>query len=268
MFGGYRTAHEWQMTELAGLGLLRAKGELNDAQFLTAAGARITRPVLEMDSATCHHLYAEVLRDHFPNALFVHTIRDVRSWVTSVLDMMLRKRIARTMLAMDYSGTEIDYLASMTGGAYDLHATPDTDDSAAVPALLRYWSAHLRRLAEALPSERTLRVHTSELGDSAAVLAGLVGVDPATLHMEVSHANRASIALDRMAAFDSSDVRETYDEYCAESMAEHFPVAHLRWQESAKVGAVPSPSQWQRHYGATEVLIAESVRRIGSSAGR
>lgn len=85
-----------------------------------------------------------------------------------------------------------------------------------------------------LPPEWTLGVHTSEMGDSASALAGLVDVVPATLLMEVSHANRTSIALDRMAAFDSSDVRETYDEYCEELMAEHFPVEHLRWQESAK----------------------------------
>jgi hypothetical protein len=59
-------------------------------------------------------------------------------------------------------------------------------------------------------------------------LAALVGVPEQTLRLDLSHANRNPVALDRFVAFDSPALRDVYEEHCAEVMAELFPEAHER----------------------------------------
>lgn len=265
MFANYRTAHEFELMELVELAMARARGELDDEQFLTAAGPRLTAPELEMDSTTSHHLYPEVLRDRFPRAAFVHTVRDVRSWVTSLLDMVLRKRIARRHIDLVYSAWETEYLMSMTDHSYDLRPDNREDDSSSVPALMRYWGEHMRTLAEVLPPERSVVVRTTDLASSASDLAALVGIDPATLRIDYAHTNKSPRSLDRFGAFNSPAIRAAYDDYCADIMAEQFPDEHRAWQHLGSAPAAPA-SAWREHYAANEEWVIEAIHRYGPAA--
>ncbi|MDQ1249363.1 MAG: hypothetical protein QG597_3738 [Actinomycetota bacterium] len=267
MFGRYRTGHEWQLMELVEAGMARQSGALSDDEFLAAVGPRLTAPSLEMDSATGHHLYADVLRDRFPNAVFVHTVRDVRSWTSSLLDMVLRKRIARASIELPYSSWETDYLALMTEGTYDLRPECVDDDSAALPALMRYWAEHMRQMAEVLPAERTLRVRTDQLARRAPALARLTGVSVQILRTDLSHANQAPRSLDRFATFDSPALRAAYDRHCGAIMAEVFPEAHERWQ------AQPPPTQspqdaWAAYHVDLTRWVDEAIAQHGPTVAR
>lgn len=257
MFGRFRTGHEWQLLELVEAGMARQAGELSDDEFLAAVGPRLTSPSLEMDSATSHYLYADLLRDRFPRAVFVHTVRDVQSWSSSLLDMVLRKRIARTQMNIAYSAWETEYLARMTEGTYNLDPASVDDDSACLPALMRYWAAHMREMVEVLPTERSLRVRTCDLADSAPALAALVGVLPGDLRTDLSHANRAPLSLDRYSTFDSPQLRAAYDEHCADIMAEVFPEAHARW--TAGVGRSDADSSPEEVWAAYHEEVAQWV---------
>lgn len=269
MFGNYRSAHEWQMAVLIRHGIARLRGDLDDAGFLQAVGPRLTSPRLEMDSATCHHLYADVLRDEYPNALFVHTIRDVHSWVNSALDMLLRKRIARRRLGIDDSDWERAYVEHLTAGTYDLAGDDGDGDVAAVPALMRYWSTHLHTMAEVVPPERTLRLRTADLSRSIGDVAAFVGVKPATLRADLSHVNRASLSFDRFAAVDAAEIRTVYADCCAEVMAESFPVEHRAWldRQRRRTAATDTPD-WQAYVRATEAWVAEAIDEYGEAAAR
>lgn len=132
---------------------------------------------LELDSTTSHHLYADFLRDRYPRAVFVHTIRDVASWTTSLLDMVLRQRIARA--------------------------------------------------------------RTHELRAVAPRLSALAGGLVQTLRLDLSHANRDPVALDRFATFDSPARREQARQMWAEhherttewvvaAISQHAPQTMLR----------------------------------------
>jgi hypothetical protein len=267
IFGNYRTGHEWQLPELLGPALARRRGELSDEGFLGAVGRRLVPASLEMDSATCHHLYVDVLRDRFPQAVFIHTIRDVRSWVSSLLDMVLRKQLARRLIRVPDSPSGREYLARLTEGAYDLDADPPGDDRACLVPLMRYWAAHLREMAARLPPERSLRIRPRDLRERLPELARFVGVPAATLRADLFHANRASIRFDRFAAFDSDELRATYDAHCAELMADLFPEEHAAWRTPGTSGPgepVNVPS-WDHYLAALDVWVAEAVRRHGST---
>lgn len=267
MFGRYRTGHEWELMELVAAGMARQKGVLSDAEFWTATGTRLASPSLEMDSATGHHLYVDLLRDRFPAARFIHTVRDVQSWVTSLLDMVLRKRIARAQLDVPYSIWETDYLRLMTEDTYDLRPDCVADDSASLPALMRYWAGHMRQLADELPAERSVRVRTTDLAAAAPALAELVGVPVQSLRTDLSHANRAPLTLDRFDVFDSPELRAAYDEHCADIMAEVFPQVHQRWL-ARSVPVRPPERVWAQYHEQVAAWVDWAIREYGASTAQ
>lgn len=270
VFGNYRSGHEWELMRLVGAGLARSRGELTDAQFLAVVGDRLEPAALEMDSATSHYLYTDVLRERFPRAVFVHTVRDVRSWVTSLLDMVLRKRLARRLVDVPYSVWESQYLDMMTEGNYDLDPERTADDGSSVPALMRYWAGHMRQMADHLPADRSLQVPTREIHQRIADLAALVGVPAHTLRADLAHANRAPVQFDRFAAFDGPELRATYDEYCADIMASVFPVEHATWQADMAAhdaGRVNSAG-WDAYLADSLEWVQAAVAAHGPQSGR
>lgn len=264
LFARYRSRHEWGLTELLPPALARCRGELDDAGFLRATGPRFVPATLEMDAATCHHLYADLLRDTFPRAVFVHTVRDVRGWATSLLDMGLRKRLARRQLGMTYTAGQTEYARLLTGGV-DI-ADPDVDDDrAALPGLMAFWADHVRGMADALPPERSLRVRTRDISSSHDALARVVGVPTATLRADLDHSNRAPATFDRFRAYDGDALRDAYSEHCADLMAELFPEEHAAWWGSRPE---PDASGWWSYVEESRRWSREMVARYGGAAGR
>lgn len=265
IFGNYRTGHEWKLPELAEAGLARQAGELTDDEFIAAVGPRLASPTLELDSATSHHLYADLLRERFPRAVFIHTVRDVRSWIASLLDMELRQRLGRAQTGLAESHWERRVFAAMTEETYDSGTEIVADDRASLPALMRYWAVHMRTMADVLPGERSLRVPTANLSAAEQQLAALVGVPPDTLRFDLSHANRAAVRLDRFAVFDSPEVREVYHQHCADIMAQVFPQVHSRMfttpLDDSAAARQTAQTAWDEHVVNMRTWVADAVEK-------
>lgn len=268
MFGNYRSAHEWNLLDLVGIGLARERGEISDADFWAAAGPRLTTPSLEMDSCTSHHLYVDLLARRFPQARFVVTIRDVGGWVTSLLDMVLRKRIAREFLDVPYSPWERDYLDRVTGNTYVIEPGDHGDDRASLAPLMRYWADHLRTMDRDVPTDRAVVVRTQDLAARAADVGALVGVPASTLRIDLAHANRSPATLDRLSTFWDADLRTAYLATCAEAMGEHFPDHHARLLTlpTPSLGEADRAARWRAHEESTRVWVEEAVRTHGPAA--
>ena len=246
--------------ELVGLGLARQRGDLSVEDFWPRTGRRLDPPSLEMDSATSHYLYADLLAERYPKAVFLHSVRDVGGWVSSVLDMVLRKRLARRIIDIPYSEWESNYLSRMTEGRYDLDPSNTSDDSASLAPLMRYWADHMRSMPRLLPPERTLVVRTRDIAERLGDLASHVGVPTQTLRADLAHANRAPLSFDRFAAFATDEVRATYDNECASIMAELFPQEHAAWLPGQHDSA---PTDWDVYVTALDVWVADAVARFG-----
>lgn len=268
IFGNYRSGHEWQLMELLAPALARRKGELSDEDFLLATGKRLLPVSLEMDSTTCHHLYTDLLLARFPHAVFLHTVRDVRSWATSLLDMTLRKRLAGRIIKIEYTASGLAYFRLMTGGAYDFDPGYSGDDRTSLIPLMRYWAAHMGEMSRLLPAERSLRLRARDIRNSLPEIARLTGVPVATLRADLAHANQAPLRFDRFSAFDCAELREAYNEYCAEIMADIFPEEHAAWlahcAEDRHSGV--EALDWETYLAAVEAWVTDAVRRYGPSA--
>lgn len=265
LFGNYRAAHEWRMGELVSAGLRYRNGQTDSDQFWFEVTPRLSQPALEMDSATCHHLYAEELVHRFDHAVFIHSVRDVGGWITSLLDMALRYRLGRARVGHDYTSTELDYIQEMTDGQYDHTAPLDEDDAACIVPLMRYWAEHMHRMARELPADRSLTVRTSALSDQVPQIAELCGIPVETLRKDLAHTNQSPLRFDRMAAFDSSEMRHAYEQHCADIMSRMFPREHealgSRWGSEAA-------SSWQEHVAATERWVDATIETTGAPVVR
>ena len=262
VFGRYRTGHEIGMRELLGPGMAWRRGTIDAPQFWAQTTPRLTRPALEMDSATSHHLYADLLVERFPQAVFIHTIRDVGGWVTSLLDMAQRYRYARTRLGMAYEDNEIEYMALMSEGKAGPYREANSPDVAAVAPMMRFWADHMHRMAKVLPANRGLVLATNTIGERLGDLAELCGIPVETLRADLAHANRAPHTLDRLALYRTDEIRATYDEYCADLMKRFFPREHEQAFEQAE------DLDWDAHCVATEQWVIDAIETHGPAVGR
>jgi hypothetical protein len=260
IFGRYRSGHEWDLMDLVETGLARQRGDLTDDGFWRATGRRLDPPSLEMDSTTSHYLYADLLAERYPRAVFVHSVRDVGGWASSVLDMVLRKRLARRRLEIPYSRWESQYLAQMTEGRYDLDPASVENDSASLAPLVRYWAAHMARMPRVLPADRTVVVRTKDIPQRLDDLAALVGVPVETLRDDLAHANRAPLTFDRFALFADDEVEQAYRENCATTMADLFPAEHEAWSASRPSA---STTDWDEYVAALDEWVADAIERHG-----
>lgn len=268
IFGNYRSGHEWKLVELLGPALARRRGVIDDREFTEATGRRLIPASLEMDSATCHHLYTDFLLQRFPKAIFFHTIRDVLSWTTSLLDMVLRKRLAGRLIPVTYPAQVEDYFRFLTDGSCPSLPDDDSDDRASMVPLMRYWAMHMREMAALLPADRSLCVRVRDIGDRLPEIAEFAGVPLATLRHDLSHVNRARLKFDRFQAFNSPELRAAYDELCADIMADQFPQEHAAWM-TRRAGNHPPQGDngaWDRHRNQVLDLTADAVRRYGPRA--
>lgn len=272
MFANYRSKHEHQLMDLVSAGLARGRGEFSDAAFLAALGPRLVPASLEMDAATCHHLYPEVLVERFPAAVFIQAVRDVGSWANSTLDMMLRKKLARRSMELPFSAWELEYQLALTGGDYSMDSS-QPEDYLALAHMMRFWADHMQALPKLVPADRLLQLRTRDLAPRVTDIADFVGVPAATMRLDLSHTNRAPMRFDRFSAGLSQQVRDTYLEFCSAPMAQWYPQEHQRWLARCAAGGADSVSlagraDWADYLGALGDWVADAVVTYGPSASR
>jgi hypothetical protein len=228
IFSAYRSGHELGTRDLLAAAVPWRLGEIDEHAFWRLSTPRLTRPVLELDAATCHHLYAGLLVQRYPRTVFIHTARDVGGWITSLLGMLQRYRFARRLRDLAMTEHEARYVALMTAGAFDVTQNPRDEDERAVIPLMCYWADHMRELASILPRETGLMVPTPSIAGARDNLARLSRVPPDTLWARGVHANRTPHTLSRLARYDTPAVRAAYDQSCAPIMSRLFPAEHER----------------------------------------
>jgi len=263
IFRDYRTGHEHQMLQLMSLGVARDAGRISSTEFWSEAGTRLTKPTLELDAATCHHMYADLLAERFPSCQFIHPIRDVRSWINSMLDMALRLRRVRRVLGIttqDWNDGSDFY----TGGVATLDPDDDGLDLDAVRPLMATWSTHMDAMARALPDGRTLRIRTADISQRISDLADFVGVPQETLRADSSHANRSPATFVRFSLPECSPLLADYASLCGDRMAADFPEEHEAiTRHTSATGTI---GDWAAHVRGVDEWAREAIAAHGVRA--
>lgn len=234
MMTNYRTGHEVWLDFLAEAAVARLRGEIDNDTFWETVQRRFVPLRAEMDAVTCHHMYVDILEQKYPKAQYVATYRDVHSWANSLLGMvMTRRRTPPTEL--DERTWYRSYGDWISEGTITVDRADDSDDTDALPALMRSWAAYMRTMPAILPSDCTIWIKTSELTQRVPELADFLRIPVDSIEMDNVHSNRASVSFDRFTIADRDVIDSVYAEHCADLMAEHFPDEHRRFLERPQV---------------------------------
>jgi Sulfotransferase domain len=213
----YRTAHEPNALELAGLIAAVADGEATEADLDRELRRRERRLRLEVNSAGLNGLVVERLVPLSSRTRFVLTLRDPWSWVESIIDHSLRGDPAPVYLRL----RELRY------GTRRPH--PPAERVLADHGLftldgyLGSWAERNQRALDVVPAERLLVLRTDQLGDRLGDLAAFVGCPVEHLDPARSHEYAAPERSGLLAQVDPDHVRDRIEHHAGALLDRFFP---------------------------------------------
>lgn len=256
------SSHERSHYQLEPLGLARLRGQIDDPTFWRLAGERLEEPSGALDVCSSHHFYADALAARFPAAVFLWTVRDVRAWSNSLLDMEIREAIMAEACGAGETSRRMRFprVPYVAGESFTRVA-----DASMLPGLIRVWSEHMVRMARILPPQRVMQVRTHEINSRLAEICTFIGADSTRLiHLSTpANARPAGLAMDRWS--HSSAWHEVYRDHAAVLMQQLFPEEHghimaLITQPVSETRAEQAWSDYVSH--AREVLVFPSPEHM------
>ncbi len=187
-------------------------------QWDTYLRRRDRRLWLEMESNWLLIFEIERLIRVFPDARFILTIRDCRSWLDSLANHVLANDVGSRWRQAQRAYYRVNEFTHQRGeeafreaGLYP------------VRAYLSAWGRHNRRVVDVVPPEHLLVIRTSEIKDSAERIAAFLGVNSKSIDADRGHQyvnDRKYHILDRV---DRLLLEEAFHECCGDVMAKWFP---------------------------------------------
>jgi len=221
IFANFRSDHEYLFEETARVIADYRCGVIDRTQLRDFVRERDARGALEMDSASFHAHYIDILTEDFPDARFIVTMRDCCSWLESLLNMLL-------LMGTGMPGWMADYAYRAFGSLFspEITATRETFLEHApllAKAALRYWADTNRFLLSAIPPERRLVIRTKEISSRLDDIATFVGVDAARLRSDRAHLYPAPSQSHVLLALDPMRLKDAVESSCGDLMHAYFP---------------------------------------------
>jgi hypothetical protein len=222
----YRAAHEFMFRETTEAISDYRTGVITKETFVEFLRQRDRAGNLEMDSSSFNFAYLDILRDEFPDARFIATVRDCYSWLDSLLNMFLslNTKVQGWMYEFGRRSFGVPIEERMiTSRENLLLALPEILDG-----LLGYWSRGHNFILENAPPERSLIIRTEEISRSAEMIAEFLGVPVESMTPEHSHLYKAQGKFNLLSDFDIELLEDGVEQHCSMLMKEHFPDSTLQ----------------------------------------
>lgn len=196
---GFRSDHEPERRPFVTEMQRHFRGAIDDDEWIRFLRRRDRELWLELESNCFLGYRPDLVLQAFPQARFVLTVREPRSWLRSMIDNHI-----------DYpprAGTGMRLWHDVFFRPEEQSFTPGESalrDHDLYPArtYLTYWVAHNQSVLEAVPADRLLILGTREITPRASELARFLGIEASRLNLEKSHANTTPI---RHGVFDTLD---------------------------------------------------------------
>lgn len=221
--GHYRATHEDDAEVLLDIIMAVATGRLSTETFKRFLYWRDRRLLTEMDSSGLNIYFIEQLRELFPEARFILTIRDCHSWLESQINHIIA-RPPQNNPRVDYSrfqdfhyrwqGDETHPPEERILRQYGLYT---------LDHFLAAYAWHNHKAFSCLPSERLLVIRTHEIRQNAARIAAFSGVPLETLQLERAHSYPAKARFDVLGQIDRDYLNGKIRQHCNGLMTEWFP---------------------------------------------
>ncbi len=207
----YRSAHEPEAEILVPVvsDLLGGRTDVAIDEFLTRRDARLR---LELESSGLLVPVLPHLVRLFPDARFVLTAREPRSWFASQASHFIRNNEMR--------GTfwQLWRAARFAGHEFTDHDRPLREARLyPLAGFLSWWTRHNQMVLDAVPPERLLIVKTNDIGPRGAEIASFLGADPSKINLENSHMLKG-LGLFDPGLLDDGYLTEQIERFCGPMM--------------------------------------------------
>jgi len=194
LFQDFRSGHEAHGVETIELLYKWKENELSQSELRKALRHRDRTWRLECDVAHFLGPFIPYLVDLFPQAKFILTVRNPRSWLRSVIDQCINNSREHLLDSMPqyrwaqlrnlyYGPPPNDYPPEETFlEGYNLHT---------ISGFLGHWAEHNRTVLDHVPSDRLLIVRTPDISHALSRIASFVGVERDALQERQSHTYEA-----------------------------------------------------------------------------
>lgn len=193
-FSPYRSAHEAHLedtVQLAQAKLLEGMSPREVRRQLWKRDRRDRRERFECESNALLAYFVEELKELFPKAVFICTVRAPYPWLRSAIDQHINVSVddhgilnARTLRPKLYNvRSQQEYpeeeVALAEAGVWNLDA------------YLKFWTDHYTRVLKAIPEKRLLLLRTDLFSESIQLIEQFLGLPTSSLSRHQSHVNRA-----------------------------------------------------------------------------
>jgi len=211
LFANYRSAHEAHPNET--LQIIRGKreGTLTRREVLYKLRARDRKWRLEAEAAHFLIHLVDDLVELYPDAKFICTVREPRSWLRSIIDQDINKprsglpSVWRAIHDLDFGRPLGEYPSQEEIlEEYELRS---------LDQYLSYWAWHNVQLLDTTPNDRRLFVRTACLSGRTADIAKFLDVTAS--HLDRSHSNKASEKHGILSEIDRDYVCEKICGHCS-----------------------------------------------------
>ena len=208
LFSAYRSEHEPEAHDLRPLIEQHLRGELPAGTLERYFADKEQRLRLEVDSSFLNGEVIDLLVPWYPDALYVLTVREPRSWLDSKINQMVTFTSPRWI-----------ELRNLRHGLPEGHPPEEAALAARnLPTLdgfLAEYARHNRRVVANVPPAQLLVLRTQDIRDRADRLAAFAGVPVDTLNLERSHEFQGPVKHHVLDELDPTYLDAKIEEHCA-----------------------------------------------------
>ncbi len=209
--GRFRSHHEPEKNRLIEVVMQHDAGKITDAQLLEFLSIRDKQLWLEMESSGFCGLVIEYLVQLFPDAKYILTYRDCKSWLDSCFNHLL----ARPLVDI-----EREFLTWWMQPESCTHheSAKILEEKGLFPldCYLNAWVKHNSAILEHVAPENLLVLETTKISKSSDVIESFLGLQKGALNSEKSHLYKARKKYDLVAQIDSDYLNNRIEEVCGE----------------------------------------------------
>jgi Sulfotransferase domain len=212
-----RSSHEAESDYFIDLIIAANDGKASRQRLASVLRARDRRLWLEVDSSQLNYFVVDLLVELFDHAKFILTIRDCYSWLDSLINHQLARRVSRSWQRMRDLRFQSRLLHPPEEASLQQRGLYTLD------GYLSYWATHNRRVIEIVPPDRLLIVRTHEISKDAPRIANFARLPIETADGEKSHTFPARARFNVLAEIDADHLERKVHEHCRTIMAAYFP---------------------------------------------
>lgn len=224
LFGDrYRARHEARVPETIQLVKETEAGELTETEIKRRLRRRdrVLRLEVEVSQLLVH--FVPFLVEMCPEAKFLFTVREPRSWLRSVIDQNVKAGIPAGQLEEArplWRQYGVLKYGEGPGGPYPAPEQALKEYGLySIDGFLSNWAWHNETVINHVPADRLLAVRTKDLSSSLERIAAFIGVDVDDLNVERSHVHKAPNKYHLLQEVDESYIRDRIEEHCSDTIA-------------------------------------------------